>query len=144
MFQLSYYRMVQNLYKNWLQILKIIGIWKASDKQWKVEIEWDTCLKTVFLHLKHYLQIYLTLFSTTCLKVYQIPYVVFETVSHFTRKNSPILFCFFWQRSKFSDFSLLKLKFIKFLTSFFKQKVSFSLNFGSLFSVMRDNPSLRF
>ena len=36
--------MVQNLYKNWLQISKIIkGIWIASDKQWniqKVEIQW--------------------------------------------------------------------------------------------------------
>ena len=39
-------------------------------------------------------------------------------------------------------FSLLKLKFIKFL-SFFKQKVSFSLNFGSLFSAMRHISSVQ-
>ena len=40
---------------------------------------------------------------------------------------------------KFSHFPLLALNFIKFLMSVFKQKVSFSSNFGSLFSVMRDN-----
>ena len=47
-------------------------------------------------------------------------------------------------KCKFSDFSLIKLKFIKFLVSFFKQKVSFSFNFGSLFNVMRDNSSVLF
>ena len=45
---------------------------------------------------------------------------------------------------KFSDFLLLALKFTKFLMSFFKQKVSFSLKFRSLFSVMRDNSSVLF
>ena len=45
---------------------------------------------------------------------------------------------------KFSDLPLLELKFTKFLTSFFKQKVSFSSKFGSLFSVMRDNSSVLF
>ena len=50
--------MVQNLYKNWLQISKIIWrIWITSGKSY-------ICLKTTFLHLKHYLQIYLTLLST--------------------------------------------------------------------------------
>ena len=44
----------------------------------------------------------------------------------------------------FSDFSLLKLKLIKFLMSFFKRKVSFSLNFGSMLSVIRDNSSVLF
>ena len=30
--------MVQKLYKNWLQVSKIIsGIWITSDKQWKVQ-----------------------------------------------------------------------------------------------------------
>ena len=47
-------------------------------------------------------------------------------------------------KCKFSDFSLLKLNFIKFFLSFFKQKVSFSLNFELLFSVMRDNSSVLF
>ena len=39
-------------------------------------------------------------------------------------------------KCKFSDFPLLALKFTKFLRLFFKQKVSFSSKFGSLFSVM--------
>ena len=60
------------------------------------------CLKTTFLHLKHYLQIYLTLLSTTCVKIHQIPYVIFETISHFSRHNSFILFSsnftYFWQK----------------------------------------------
>ena len=45
---------------------------------------------------------------------------------------------------KFSDFSLLRLKFTKFLMLFFKWKVSFSSKFGSFFSVMRDNSSVLF
>ena len=83
-------------------------------------------------------------------------------------KNSPNSLCCFWNhksffttrlvyvvlaqkmcknmplKCKFSDFLLLKLKFIKFLMSSFKQKMSFSLNFGSLFSVMRYNSSVLF
>ena len=51
------------------------------------------CLKTTFLQLKHYLQkIYLTLLSTTCVKIHQISFVTFETLSHFSRHNSSILF----------------------------------------------------
>ena len=97
------------------------------------------CLKTTFFHLKHYLQIYLTLLSTTSVKIHQIPYAIFETMSFFTTqliyiilgetlhtfdKKYPI---------KFLDFLPLKWKFIKFIMSFFKQTVSCSLKFGSLF-----------
>ena len=45
-------------------------------------------------------------------------------------KNTP-------SKCKFSNFPQLALKFTKFLRLFFKQKVSFSSNFGSLFSVMK-------
>ena len=38
-------------------------------------------LKTTFLHLKHYLHIYLTLLSTTSMKSHQITYVIFEIIS---------------------------------------------------------------
>ena len=106
------------------------------------------CLKTTFLHLKHYLQIYLTLLSTTCVKIYQISYVIL--MSLFTTQLVYIIFIILAfdknipSKCKFPDFSLLKLKFIKFLMPFFKQKVSFSLNFGLLFSVMRDNSSVLF
>ena len=47
-------------------------------------------------------------------------------------------------KCKFSDYPLSELKFVKFLISFFKQKVSFSSKCGSLFSVMRDNSSALF
>ena len=106
-------------------------------------------LKITFLQLKRYIhRVYLTLLSTTCVKIQQIPQVVFETISHFSSvffaqtlhtftKSSPT-------KCKFSDFPLLALKFIKLLMSFFKQKVSFSSKFGSLFSVTRDNFSVLF
>ena len=106
------------------------------------------CLKTTFLHLKHYLQIYLTLLSTTCVKIYQISYVIL--MSLFTTQLVYIIFIILAfdknipSKCKFPDFSLLKLKFINFLMLFFKQIVSFSLNFGSLFSVLRDNSSVLF
>ena len=113
------------------------------------------CPKTTFLQLKHYIQrIYLTFLSTTCVKIPQIPYVILKTIYkpffttqlvsiilaqilHTFDKNIP-------SKSKFSDIILLELKFIKFLMSFFKQKVSFTLNFESLFSVMRGNSSVLF
>ena len=47
-------------------------------------------------------------------------------------------------KCKFSDFLLLALKLTKFLMSFFKQKVSVSSKFGSLFSAMRHNSSVIF
>ena len=55
----SYYKKMQNLYKNWLLVSKIIlGIWITSDKQWKfqkVEIQWATfAQKNTFLQLKHF------------------------------------------------------------------------------------------
>ena len=105
------------------------------------------CPKNTFLQLKHYIQrIYLTLLSTTCVKIYQIPYVIFKTISYFSRHNSSVLFQLKHIPSKcqFSDFLLLELKFIKFLMSFFKQKKSFSSTFGSLFSAMIDNSSAIF
>ena len=45
---------------------------------------------------------------------------------------------------KFSVFWVVALKFTKFLLSCWKPKLSFSLNFGFLFSVMRDNSSVFF
>ena len=98
------------------------------------------CSKNIFLQLKHDIQwIYLKFLSTTCLEIHQVPCVIFETLSQFFLfqtlqtfdKSIP-------SKWKCSDFPLLALKFTKFVTPFFKQKV-FSSEFGSLFSVMRDN-----
>ena len=70
------------------------------------------------------------LFFTT-----QLIYIFFAQMLHTVDKNIPKK-CNFFQ---IVDCSLLKLKFINYIMSFFKQKVSFSLNFGWLFSPMRDN-----
>ena len=50
------------------------------------------CPKNKFLQLKHILGIYLTLLSTTCVKIHQITYVIFETTSHFSRHNPSLFF----------------------------------------------------
>ena len=103
------------------------------------------CPKNTFLQLEHYIpKIYLTLLSTTCVKIHQITYVIFETIykSFFTTQFLCIFFAqtlhTFYKSSpskcKFSDFPLLGLKFTKFLMSFFKQKDSF-LQSLDLFSV---------
>ena len=111
------------------------------------------CPKNMFLQLKHIHRIYLKLLSITCVKIHQIPYVVFETISHFSRHNSSVFFRLnvlytFYKSSpakcKFSEFSLLALKLTKFEMSFFKQKASFSSKFRSLFIVMRHNSSVLF
>ena len=78
-------------------VLKIIwGIWITSDKQWKVqkfEIQSATFVgKNTFLQLKHIQRIYLTLLSTTYVKLHQIPLVIFKTIRHFSEHNSFALF----------------------------------------------------
>ena len=47
-------------------------------------------------------------------------------------------------KCKFSDFPLLALKFTKFIISFLKPRASFSSNFASLSTLMRDNSSVLF
>ena len=113
------------------------------------------CPKNTFLQLEHYIpKTYQTLLSTTCVKIHQITYVIFETIynSFFTTQFLCIFFAqtlhTFYKssasRCKFSDFPLLRLKFIKFLMSLFKQKFSFSSKCRSFFSVMRDSSSVLF
>ena len=51
------------------------------------------CAKNTFLQPKHYIQrIYLTLPSTTCVKIHQITYFSFETKSYFSRHHSSVFF----------------------------------------------------
>ena len=93
------------------------------------------------------------------IKIHQIPHVMFGTKSQFFFKLCITLQChvmYFsskylyaldkWIQSKrkFLDFPLFRLKFTKFVMSFFKQKVSFSSKFESFFNVMRDNSSVVF
>ena len=71
----------------------------------------------------------------------QLVYFILAQTLHTFDRNIP-------SKSKFSDFSLLKLESIKFLMSFFKKNEfgfhHIQKNFGSLFSVMRDNSSVLF
>ena len=134
---------MQSFYKNWLLVSKIKNL------------KGYFYPKNTFQQLEHYLpKIYLTLLSTTCVKIHQITYVIFETIykSFYTTQFLRIFFVqtlhTFYKSSpskcKFLDFPLLGLKFTKFLMSFFRQKVSFSSKFGPFFSVMRDNSSVHF
>ena len=84
--------MVQSLYKSWVLVSKITwGIKKlqtSSGKSKKLKFN-GLYPKTTFLLLKYYIQrIYLTLLSTTCVKIRQITYVIFETISRFSRHIS--------------------------------------------------------
>ena len=111
------------------------------------------CLKTTFLQLKHYIQkIYLTLLSTTFVRIHQIPYVIFETISHFSRYttrpyNISSKTTYFWQKYpvkvQIFRFFITRVKIHQIYHVIFQTK-SFSLNFGSLFSFMRDNSPVLF
>ena len=51
------------------------------------------CPKNTFFQLKPYTQrMYLTLLSTFLVKTHQIPYVIFEIISHFLRHKSSVFF----------------------------------------------------
>ena len=102
--------------KNWLLVSKITrGIWITSDKQWKVriaEIRWSTFVqKKYILPAKTLQRICLTLLSTTCVKIHQILYVIFKTISHFSRHNSSVFFLVQTLQT-FDKSSLSKYKFL--------------------------------
>ena len=50
------------------------------------------CSKITFFQVKHTQRIYLTLLSTNYVKIHKIPYVIFETISHFSHQNSTVSF----------------------------------------------------
>ena len=111
------------------------------------------CLKNTFLQLRCYIQrIYLTLNSTACVKIHQIPHHFWSPKSFFMTQFLCIFLAqtllTFYKSSpskcESSDFPLLALKFTKFFMSFFEQRVSFFSNFASLFSVMKHNSSVPF
>ena len=98
MFWLRYYKMVQSLYKkltpglkNHMRNLDNFGQAVEDPKSWN--LKGSFCPKNTFLDLKHYIQrIYPTLLSTTFVKIRQMTYVIFETISHFSRHNPSIFF----------------------------------------------------
>ena len=156
MFSLRYYKMVQSYTKtdSWFQIShdQFGQLQTSSGKSEK--------LKIGLLLSKQYMLSAKTLYreglsNITCnylCENLQITYVIFETINHFSR-HTPLYFLAqtlhtFYKSSpskcKLSDFTLLALKFTKFLMSFYKQKVSFSSKFGYFFGVMRDSSSVLF
>ena len=110
--------------------------------------------KNTFLKLKIHIQrIYLTLLTTLCVKIHQIPNVIFENISHFF--TTQVLCNFF--SSKIAYFlhkwsikvqifrvSTARVKIHQLLHVIIQTKGSFSSKFGSLFSVMRDTSSVLF
>ena len=74
-----------------------------------------TCPKNTFLQLKQIQKIHLTLLSMTCVKIHQIPYFIFETITYISRHNSPVLFssniAYFWQKYP------IKVKLFRFSTA---------------------------
>ena len=145
--------MLQNF---WLLVSKITWeTWATLDKQWKVqkgEIQWAIFVKKYILSAKTYTEDVSNItFNYLCenspnslichfwnhksfFLTHPLRIVLAQTLCTFD-KSSP-------SKCTFADFPLLALKFTKFFMSFFKQKVSFSSKFGSVFSVMRDNSSV--
>ena len=94
MFYLRYYKMVQSSYKKLTPGFKN-HMRNLDNFRQAVEIPNLTgcfCLKNAFLQLKYIQRIYLTLLSTTCVKIHQIIHVLFETISHFLRHSSSVFF----------------------------------------------------
>ena len=91
------------------------------------------------IYIKHYFQLLVRKFTKLLMSFFttQLVCIIVAQTLHTFDKNIP-------SKCKFSDFPQPELKFIKFLMSFFKQKVSFSSKCGSLLSVMRENSSVLF
>ena len=99
MFQLiQYINLVQMLFKksdSWFQKSheEFGKLQTSSGNSKKLKFDGLLCPKNTFLQLKLYIQrIYLTLFSTICVKIHQTIYVIFETISHFSPHNSSVSF----------------------------------------------------
>ena len=79
----------QKLIPDFKNHMRNLNIFRQAVESWNLM---PFCPKNAFLQLKHYIQrIYLTLLSTTCVKIHQITYVIFETISHFSRHNSSLV-----------------------------------------------------
>ena len=103
-FTLYTYVLAKILYTKWGKIYIKNDSWfqkshekfgqlQTSEKSKKVKCNRLPLSKNTFPRLKHYInKIYVTLLSTTCVKIYQITYAIFETISHFSRHNCSVFF----------------------------------------------------
>ena len=131
--------MVQSLYKQPTPCLKNhmrnLDNYRQAVESPKSHKSWNLmgyfCLKITFLQLKHIQRIYPTLLSTSCVKIHQMTYVIFETICHFSRNSPSIYESENFQTCHCSHY------FTKFIMSILEPRVSFSSNFASFFSVMR-------
>ena len=144
--------MVQSLWKNWLLVSKITwGISTTSDKQWKVQ--WTTFVqKILFLQLNHIEDLSNITFNYLC-ENSPNSLCHYETIIHFSGHNSSVLFfcsniTYFLQKQH-TEVQMLwlataRIKIRKIPHVIFQQKLRFSSNFASLFSVIRHNSSVLF
>ena len=118
------------------------------------------CPKNTFLQLRHIQRIYLTLFSTTCAKIRQMTYAIFETSRKkiFLKKvifhDTTPLYSFNSNITYFLQKQHIKVQIFRFSTAciinhqiphvIFQTKDNFSSKFGSFFIVMKDNSSVLF
>ena len=76
-------------FKNCMKNLESFRKAVESPKSW--HLLGHFCPTDTFLHIKDYIQrIYLTLLSTTWVKIYQMTYAIFEIVGHFLQHNSSL------------------------------------------------------
>ena len=108
------------------------------------------CPKDTFLQLKHFIpKIYLTLLSITSVKIHQIIYDIFETISNFSRHNSSVFFKlkhYILSTKEYHQSASFQTSRVKVhqISHVIFQTESFSSKFRSVFSVMRDNSSVLF
>ena len=84
-------KLIQKLtpgFKNHMRVLDNFKKAVESPKSWNSMGYF--CPKTTFLQLMQ--RIYLTLLSIICGKIHQIPYVLFEAISHYSRHKSSVIF----------------------------------------------------
>ena len=124
---------------------------------------WNFPAETLYAFDKKILSMYIFSLLSALIIVHPIPHAIFEnTSSGFIQilhhcsvpwKITPLYYfssnlIYFGQketiRVKFLDFWVVGWKFTKFLKSYLKPQVSFSLNFASIFSVMKDHSFVLF
>ena len=122
-----------------------------SPKSWSLTDYF--CPKNRLLQLKHYIQrIYLTLLSTTYVKIHQIASVIFETKSSFSRHNFSVFFnsniTYFLQKQPIKEhifrLSTARVKVHQIPDDIFQIKSQFFFKVWIFFSVMKDNSSVLF
>ena len=122
-----------------------------SPKSWSLTDYF--CPKNRLLQLKHYIQrIYLTLLSTTYVKIHQIASVICETKSSLLRHNFSVFFSsnitYFLQKQPIKEhifrLSTARVKVHQIPDDIFQIKSQFFFKVWIFFSVMKDNSSVLF